>query len=78
LFACGGWTAVLIGGERRWSRERVDLGGLGGVGRTLDNSRSPLLHDQMEEILGEVWRQEAWAETEDRIDVLVSNLGPQL
>jgi hypothetical protein len=69
-------VAVLIGGERRWSRERIDLGGLGGVGRTLDSSSSPLLHDQMEEILGEVWRQEAWAETEDRIDVLVSNLGP--
>ena len=69
---------MLIGGERRWSRERIDLGGLGGVGRTLDRSSSPLLHDQMEEILGEVWRQEAWAETEDRIDVLVSNLGPQL
>ena len=67
---------MLIGGERRWSRERIDLGGLGGVGRTLDRSSSPLLHDQMEEILGEVWRQEAWAETEDRIDVLVSNLGP--
>jgi hypothetical protein len=65
-----------MGGERRWSRERIDLGGLGGVGRTLDRSSSPLLHDQMEEILGEVWRQEAWAETEDRIDVLVSNLGP--
>jgi hypothetical protein len=69
-------VAVLIGGERRWSRERIDLGGLGGVGRTLDSSSSPLLHDQMEEILGEVWRQEAWAETEDRIDVLVSNLRP--
>ena len=67
---------MLIGGERRWSRERIDLGGLGGVGRTLDSSSSPLLHDQMEEILGEVWRQEAWAETEDRIDVLVSNLRP--
>jgi hypothetical protein len=35
-----------------------------------------VLHDQMEEILGEIWRQEAWAETEDRIDVLVSNLRP--
>jgi hypothetical protein len=74
LLACGGWKAVLIGGERRWSRERIDLGGLGGVGRTLDSSQSRLLHDQMEEILGEVWRQEAWAETEDRIDVLVSHL----
>jgi hypothetical protein len=67
---------VLIGGERRWSRERVNLASLGGAGRTVDVSWSVLLHDQMEEILGEVWRQEAWAETEDRIDGLVSNLGP--
>jgi hypothetical protein len=67
---------VPIGGERRWSRERIDLGGLGGVGRTADSSWSLVLHDQMDEILGEVWRQEAWAETEDRIDALVSSLGP--
>jgi hypothetical protein len=65
---------VLIGGERRWSRERIDLAGLGPAGRVVDASSSRRLHDQMEEILGEVWRQEAWAETEDRIDVLVSNL----
>ncbi|MBJ7600352.1 hypothetical protein [Candidatus Nephthysia bennettiae] len=65
------------GGERRWSRERIDLGGLGGVRRTVDSRWSLVLHDQMDEILGEVWRQEAWAETEDRIDALVSNnLGP--
>ena len=28
-----------------------------------------VLHDQLEEILGEVWRQEAWAETEELIDL---------
>ena len=66
---------MLIGGERRWSRERISLADLGGSGRTVYDSWSVLLHDQMEEILGEVWRQEAWAETEDRIDGLVGRRG---
>jgi hypothetical protein len=33
-----------------------------------------LLYEQLEELLGEVWRQEAWAETEDRIDALLVNI----
>jgi hypothetical protein len=33
-----------------------------------------LLYEQLEEILGEVWRQEAWAETEDRIHALLVNI----
>jgi hypothetical protein len=33
-----------------------------------------VLHEQLEEILCEVWRQEAWAQTEARIDRLVGLL----
>jgi hypothetical protein len=71
----GSEVAVLLGGDRRWARERIDLAAVGGSWKP-DEGRLMVLHDQMEEILGEIWRQEAWAETEDRIDVLVSQLRP--
>jgi hypothetical protein len=65
---------VRLGNEHPWSRERIQLDRLERVRQRVVNAGAMNLHDQMEEILGEVWRQEAWAETEDRIDVLVSQL----
>jgi hypothetical protein len=35
-----------------------------------------VLEEQMEQILGEVWRQEVWATTEDRIDALLARTFP--
>ena len=32
------------------------------------------LHDQFEDLVSEVWRQEAWQRLEDRIDLAVRNL----
>jgi hypothetical protein len=59
---------VLLGSERRRSRQLRDFDGSAEAGSRV------LLYEQLEEILGEIWRQEAWAETEDRIDALLQNI----
>jgi hypothetical protein len=61
---------VLSGSERRGSRQFRHFEGL------VEPGWRVLLYEQIEEILGEVWRQEAWAETEDRIDALLVNIRP--
>jgi len=45
------------------------------VGQKRTRTRgSAVLHEQLEDILCEIWRQEAWAQTEARIDRLVARL----
>jgi hypothetical protein len=45
-------------------------------GATSDLGWRAILHEQMEEILGEVSRQEAWAQIEARIDAVLANVRP--
>jgi hypothetical protein len=65
---------MLIRGERQGYRSRSGYADRQAGARRPRTRRRVVLHDQMEEILGEVWRQEAWAQTEARIDRLVARL----
>ena len=60
--------------EGQGYRTQVGFAGRQARGQRRRRGARQVLHDQMEEILGEVWRQEAWAQTEARIDRLVSRL----
>ena len=59
---------MLSGSERRGSRRLRHFEGM------VEPGWRVLLYEQLEKILGEVWRQEAWAETEDRIHALLVNI----
>jgi hypothetical protein len=56
------------------SREGNNYARLNSLRRRLE--ARVVLEEQMEQILGEVWRQEVWATTEDRIDALLTRTFP--
>lgn len=64
-----------MGGDRRGSRRQVDFAGpVDYGGEASETGWRAMLHEQLEEILGEVWRQEAWAQTEARIDAVLAKV----